>query len=378
MPGERAGRFEPQPGGYAAFVPAPLPPNPPLVFDDSLTRLLSEVDQAVGRLDGVAQLLPNVDLYVAMYVRREAVLSSQIEGTVSTLEDLLNYELQHSGVGLPDDVEDVVNYVHALNHGLSRLATLPLSKRLLREMHERLLASGRGSEKQPDSFRTTKNWIGGGSARLADAAFVPPPPEALEASLDDLERFLNDRGKLPVLVHAGIAHAQFETIHPFLDGNGRVGRLLITLLLMDAGVLQKPLLYLSYYFKKYRSEYYDRLNAIRFEGDWEGWMAFFLRGVAATATEATGLARDIVALREEHRALLQRLSSPANTFRLHDLLFARPILNLAVVRNELDLSFGGARQQVERLMQAGILVEASGQRRNRRYAYQSYLELLNG
>jgi Fic family protein len=366
-----------QPQGYVAFVPAPLPPDPPLVFDAELRKLLSEADQAVGRLDGVAQLLPNPDLYVAMYVRREAVLSSQIEGTQSTLEDVLNFELGGGQVGLPDDVEEVVNYVLALNHGLRRLPEIPVSRRLIRELHARLLSTGRGSRKQPGEFRTTQNWIGGDSTRIEDASFVPPPPAEMDAALDDLERFLNDGADLPVLVHAALAHAQFETIHPFLDGNGRVGRLLITLLLVHRGILDKPLLYLSYYLKQHRLEYYDRLTAVRRDGDWEGWLRFFLRGVAETATEATRLARQIVAMREEHRSVLQTAGVSGRAFDLLDVLFAQPLVNVNVVAERLNVSFGGARKLVERFVEAGFLVETTGQQRNRRFAYQPYLDLLN-
>lgn len=377
MPSSRAGRFVKQQEGYAAFAPAPLPPEPPLAFGPALGRLLSEADQAVGRLDGVGQLLPNPDLYVAMYVRREAVLSSQIEGTQSTLEDVLNFELGGGRPGLPVDVEEVVNYVHALNFGLLRLKEIPVSRRLIRELHARLLSTGRGSRKQPGEFRTTQNWIGGDSTRIEDAAFVPPPPALMDDALDDLERFLNDGGDLPVLVHAALAHAQFETIHPFLDGNGRVGRLLITLLLVHRGVLDRPLLYLSHYLKQHRIEYYDRLTAIRQEGDWEGWLGFFLRGVVETATEATRLARDIVSLREDHRSLIQKEGMSGRGFELLDMLFERPVVNVNLVADRLHLSFGGARKLMERFVQGGLLSETTGQQRNRRYAYQSYLDLLN-
>lgn len=376
MPGSRAGQFVKQPPGYVAFVPAPLPPDPPLAFDASLQRLLSEADQAVGRLDGVARLLPNPELYVAMYVRREAVLSSQIEGTQSTLEDVLNFELG-GRAGLPDDVEEVVNYIHALNHGLRLLHDLPISRRLIRELHGKLLSTGRGSRKQPGEFRTTQNWIGGDSTRIEDASFVPPPPAEMEAALDDLERFLNNSPGLPALLEAGLVHAQFETIHPFLDGNGRVGRLLITLLLVHRGTLDRPLLYLSYYLKRHRLEYYDRLSAIRADGDWEGWLRFFLRGVSATATEATRLASDIVAMREEHRRRLQTSAVSGRAPDLLDLLFDKPVVNANVVAARLGMSFGGARKLIERFIEVGLLVETTGQQRNRRFAYQPYFDLLN-
>lgn len=341
-----------------------------------MQRSLSEADQAVGRLDGVAQLLPNPDLYVAMYVRREAVLSSQIEGTLSTLEDVLNFELGGAGSGLPEDVEEVVNYVHALNHGLRRLPEIPLSRRLIREMHERLLSSGRGSRKQPGEFRTTQNWIGGASTRIEDASFIPPPPHEMDLALDNLELFLNDDFGMPILVHAALAHAQFETIHPFLDGNGRVGRLLITLLLVHRGLLHKPLLYLSHYLKRHRTEYYERLTGIRESGDWDGWLRFFLTGVIDTAGEATALARDVVALREEHRAILQT-RTVRRSLDLLDLLYQQPVVNVSLVADKLAVSFGGAGKLIDRFVAAGLLVETTGLSRNRRYAYQSYLDLLN-
>lgn len=376
MQPSRAGQFVRQPGGYSAFIPAPLPPTPGLMLDGAMQRSLSEADQAVGRLDGVAQLLPNPDLYVAMYVRREAVLSSQIEGTQSTLEDVLNFELGGAGSGLPDDVEEVVNYVHALNHGLRRLPEIPLSRRLIREMHERLLLSGRGSRKQPGEFRTTQHWIGGASARIEDASFIPPPPGDMDRALDNLELFLNDDSDMPTLVHAALAHAQFETIHPFLDGNGRVGRLLITLLLVHRGLLHKPLLYLSHYLKRHRTEYYERLTAIRESGDWDGWLRFFLVGVIETAREATTLARDVVALREEHRAILQTRTT-GRSLDLLDLLYQQPVVNVAVVSAKLGVSFGGAGKLIDRFVDSGLLLEKTGLSRNRRYAYQSYLDLLN-
>src|SRR5579884_3180227 len=312
----RAGRYVKQPTGYRAFVPAPLPPDPPLALDRDVVAVLSRADQAIGRLDGVAQTLPNPDLFVAMYVRREAVDSSQIEGTQSTLEDVLAFELDPHTRDLPRDVEEVVNYVRAMNYGLDRLATLPLSLRLIREIHAELLQGVRGADKTPGEFRTTQNWIGAGHVSLAHATFVPPPVAELGQALDNFERFLHEERELPALVHGGLAHAQFETIHPFLDANGRVGRLLITFLLVFRGVLQRPLLYLSVYLKRNRAEYYDRLMAIRNSGDWESWLGFFLTGVAQTAEEATATARAILDLREEHRHRVQEQTAGVNGLRL--------------------------------------------------------------
>src|SRR4051794_4722481 len=265
---ERAGRFV-SAGSYEYFVPAPLPPAPPLRFDNELLSLLSRADLALGRLDGVITTVPDPDLFVAMYVRQEAVLSSQIEGTQSSLDDVLRFELDPGGSEFPVDVIEVVNYVRAMNHGLERIETLPLSLRLIQEIHGVLLEDVLGADRQPGEFRSSQNWIGAGIMPLERATFIPPPAHAMWEALDNLERFFHQDHGLPVLFHAGLAHAQFETIHPFLDGNGRVGRLLITFLLCHRGVLQRPVLCLSAFLKRHRGEYYDRLMAIRDRGDWE-------------------------------------------------------------------------------------------------------------
>jgi Fic family protein len=371
----RAGRYIQQPAGYRAFIPAALPPDPPLSIDQFMLGLLSRADQAMGRLDGLAQTLPNPDLFVAMYVRREAVLSSQIEGTQSTLEDVLTYELDPRGRGLPWDIEEVVNYVRAMNYGLERLSTLPLSLRLIREIHAELLRDVRGAERMPGEFRTSQNWIGSANVPLARATFVPPPPAEMRTALGDLERFLHVEDKLPVLIRAGLAHAQFETIHPFLDGNGRVGRLLITFLLVHDQVLRQPLLYLSHYLKRYRTEYYDRLMAVREHGDWEGWIRFFLQGVAETADEATDTARRIVALRETHRTMLQERDVGMNALRLLDLLYQHPLINANAVRESLQLTLPPVYRLLERFEELGIVQETTGGQRNRRYRYTPYLAL---
>jgi Fic family protein len=370
----RAGTFVQQSDGYEAFIPAALPPDPPIEVDSDMLAVLSAADQALGRLDGVIQTVPNPDLFVAMYVRREAVLSSQIEGTQSTLEDLLAVELEPATPGLPDDVEEVVNYVHAMNYGLERLSSLPLSKRLIREIHGELLRSGRGAEQLRGEFRRDQNWIGPENTPIERATFVPPPVPQMQAALDDFERFLHDE-ELPVLIHAGLAHAQFETIHPFTDGNGRVGRLLITFLLVHRGSLHRPLLYLSHYFKQNRAEYYDRLMAVRRRGDWEGWLLFFLGGVAATATEATETARAILGLRERHRELVgERIG--LNGLRLLDLLYDRPLVNVNLVRDSLEVSFATANNLVGQFEEAGLLGEITGGRRRRVFSYDDYLALL--
>jgi Fic family protein len=371
----RAGRYIRQPTGYRAFLPSALPPNPPISIDSRMIRVLSEADQALGRLDGVAETLPNPDLFVAMYVRREAVLSSQIEGTQSTLDDLLKYELDSRVQGLPQDVNEVVNYVRAMNYGLERLANLPLSLRLIREIHGELLRGVRGHERQPGEFRTTQNWIGSQNAPLSQATFVPPPVSEMTAALGDLEGFLREDKQLPDLVHSGLAHAQFETIHPFLDGNGRVGRLLITFLLVHRGVLHRPLLYLSYYLKRNRAEYYDRLMAIREGGDWEGWLMYFLRGVAETAMEATATARAIVDLREKHRRTIQEHKLRINALSVLDYLFQRPLVNVNLLRTELGFSFLTANRLVDALQELGLLEEITGGSRFRVFRYSPYLEI---
>jgi Fic family protein len=369
----RAGRFLKQQGGYRAFVPVPLPPDPPIQMTPELVALLSRADQALGRLDGVSQTLPNPELFVAMYVRREAVLSSQIEGTASTLEDLLEFELG-KGHQEPPDVIEVVNYVKAMNYGLDRLRSLPLSLRLLREIHGKLLEGVRGGHRLPGEFRRSQNWIGPAHAPLSKATFVPPPVNEMHKALGDLEKFLHDDTH-PPLIHAGLVHSQFETIHPFHDGNGRIGRLLITFLLVKRNVLHRPLLYLSLFLKRHRAEYYDRLMAVREAGDWEGWLRFVLRGAAETAEEAIRTAVAIVNLREKHRSLIQEKGLSTLGLRLLDLLFQRPILNVNLVKKDLDITFVTASRLVDRFRTMHLLKETTGHRRNRRYRYEPYLTL---
>ncbi len=368
----RAGRYVRQPAGYRAFIPAPLPPDPQLEMSRLLTNLLSEADQQIGRLDGVAQILPDPNLFVGMYVRREAVLSSQIEGTQSTLDDILAFELGH-GAKHHDDAGEVVNYVAAMNHGLARIRDdeFPLSLRLVREIHARLLHDVRGAEKQPGEFRRSQNWIGGRSP--ADAAFVPPPAGEAEDALSDLERFWHD-GSYPALVQSALAHAQFETIHPFLDGNGRVGRLLITLLLMHRGVLRQPLIYLSLYFKRHRAQYYDRLQAVRIDGDWEGWLEFFLHAIIETSGEAVQTAQEIVALRERDRARIIQYGPASGT--MLDLLFRQPLVNVTGAASHLGTSYVRANSLIGNFQAAGILRETTGNARNRVFVYEEYLGLL--
>jgi Fic family protein len=374
----RAGRFVSQPSGYRAFVPAALPPDPPLALNGATLSLLSQADVALGRLDGVVKVIPDPDFFISMYVRREAVLSSQIEGTQSTLEDLLGAELEPEGAARDahSDVGEIVNYVRAMNHGLRRLDTLPLSLRLLREIHAELLRDGRGAHRTPGEFRTSQNWIGPDGATLKQATFVPPPVPEMRQALDDFERFFHRDDPQPVLIEAALAHAQFETIHPFLDGNGRVGRLLITFLLVHRKVLRAPLLYLSHYLKLHRTEYYDRLTAVRVRGDWEGWLHFFLEGVATTAEEAAETAERIFELRESHRTLVMDEAGAAG-LRLLSALFDRPLVNVNYLTGTLGVSFPTANRLVARFEELGLLREVTGQRRSRRFRYDSYLRLFD-
>jgi Fic family protein len=372
----RAGHFIKQGEGYNTFIPAPLPPDPPITMDAEMMRLLSEADRALGRLDGVASVLPNPDLFVAMYVRQEAVLSSQIEGTQSTLEDVLQFEVDAKGQELPKDIEEVVNYIGAMNYGLERLETFPLSLRLIREIHAKLLEGVRGGQRTPGEFRRIQNWIGPSDAPLSQATFVPPPVPEMHQALDNLEKFLHDTS-MPTLIHCGLAHAQFETIHPFMDGNGRVGRLLITFLLCQRDVLHRPLLYLSYYLRAHRAEYYDRLMAIRLQSDWEGWLKFFLRGVEAVSRDATNTARAIVGLRERHQQqLMQNLgNNSGSALRLLDYLFQQPLITVRMIEQQLQCVYATANKLVEHLVEQGLLQEITGWQRNRRFIYAPYMAL---
>ena len=360
-----------------AFVPAPLPPQPPLVLDASLQQALESAVLALGRLDGVATLLPDHELFLYAYVRKEAVLSSQIEGTQSSFSDLLLFELEEAP-GVPvDDVVEVSNYVAALHHGLSRLGDrFPLSNRLIREIHAVLLSGERNRSMTPGEFRRSQNWIGG--SRPDNAVFVPPPHQAVPGCMSALERFLYSE-ELPVLLRAALSHVQFETIHPFLDGNGRVGRLLITLLLCDAGVLRQPLLYLSLFLKQNRSTYYDLLSRVRSTGDWEAWLDFFLEGVKLTADGAVGTARRLSRMFQDDRDRVQTVGGrrAGTALRVHEALKSRPILSLPGVCRDTDLTFHTVASAMALLVSQGIAREITGKRRHRLFAYDQYLSILN-
>ncbi|NDA48105.1 MAG: Fic family protein [Alphaproteobacteria bacterium] len=360
-----------------AFVPSPLPPVPPL----DLSQLLSLYDRArgaIGRLDGVTAILPSTPLFLFMYIRKEALLSSQIEGTQSSLSDLLLFENDEIPHVLIDDVTEVSNYVAAIEHGMRRLRDgFPLSLRLLREMHEILLKSGRGASKQPGEFRRSQNWIGG--TRPGNALFVPPPPHRLDECLDSFEKFLHTSDpSMPTLIRAGLAHVQFETIHPFLDGNGRLGRLLITLMLCESGALREPILYLSLFFKARRNDYYRLLQEVRREGNWEAWMEFFLTGVAETAEQATDTARDLMALFDADRATIRDLGRVApSVLRVHDLLQKRPMLTIQSASKQLGLSVPTVGKTLDLLVTAKIVRETTGKQRGKVFAYSKYLALLD-
>jgi len=361
-----------------AFIPPALPPVPPLHLAGETPRLLESAVLAIGRLDGVATQLPDVPLFLYAYVRKEAVLSSQIEGTQSSLSDLLLFEMNEAPGAPLDDVTEVSNYVAALEHGLTRLREgFPLSNRLFREVHGVLLSRGRGSGKDPGEFRRTQNWIGG--SRPGNAVFVPPPHTAVPECMKAFEKFLHARNDgISDIVRAGLAHVQFETIHPFLDGNGRVGRLLVTLLLCDAGVLREPLLYLSLYFKQHRATYYELLGRVRQDGDWEAWMEFFLEGVRATAIGAVETSQRLAGMFEADRELISsRGRRAASALRVHEVLKARPITSLAAVSRTTGLSFPTASSATKLLVELGIARELTGKRRNQLFAYDRYLKTLN-
>lgn len=362
--------------GYKAFIPKPLPPNPPLKFDDEIKELEEKANRAIGRLDGATYILPNPDIFLYMYVRKEAVLSSQIEGTQASLVDLLEVEGKAESLSSPDDVKEISNYVKAMNHGLKRLEKLPLSLRLIKEIHAILLTGTRGGHKQPGEFRKSQNWIGG--TYPGNASFVPPPPHEVILCMGGLEKFLHDQNdRTPTLIKAGLAHAQFETIHPFLDGNGRIGRLLITFILCSKKVLEKPLLYLSLFFKQHRDEYYERLMAIRRDGDWEGWIKFYLHGVWEISRQATETAKRIMDLEVAHRQQVQILGRSApNALRLLAMLYQQPIVTSPFVAKRLELSAPAARSAIGNLEKIGLLKEISGKKRDRVYLYDPYLAIL--
>lgn len=360
-----------------AYVPQALPPIPPVQLERLYGRL-EAANRAIGRLDGVASILPDTPLFLYMYVRKEALLSSQIEGTQSSLSELLLFESEDvPGVPL-DDVQEVSNYIGAMNHGLNRIREgFPLSLRLIREIHEALLSKGRGSTKQPGEFRRSQNWIGG--TRPGNALFVPPPPDRVMDLMAGLEEFIHaDTPELPFLVKAGLVHVQFETIHPFLDGNGRLGRLLITFLLCTHGILKEPILYLSLYFKSHRQQYYDLLQRVRDHGDWETWLEFFLDGITETSLQAADAAREILRLFEADRHRIEELGRPAaSALRVHQMLQQKPLIGINEAAEKLKMSQPTVAKSIQHLEELGIVRETTGRQRGRRFVYGEYLNILN-
>jgi len=374
----RSGEFAVQPGGHRAFIPKPLPPEPALEIDAEMQALLSKADRALGRLDGSIRTLPNPDLFIFMYVRKEAVLSSQIEGTQSSLNDILEVEADIFDSARPRDVDEVLNYVRAMNYGLERLVELPLSNRLIREIHSVLLSGVRGGNAQPGEWRKIQNWIGPQGCTLKEASFVPPPPQQLEAILGQFEKFLHDES-LPALLQIGMAHAQFETIHPFLDGNGRVGRLLIAFMLYQKEILETPVLYISHYFKKYRQQYYEQLQSVRENGCWEAWLKFFLQGIYEVSQEATQTSRKIVDLREAHRKLIAEHFGrvAGNAMQVLETLYQKPFIKVQDIKDLTQVSYPAANQLMRKFVDHGLLTEVTGQARNRQFRYGPYIDLFN-
>jgi Fic family protein len=380
----RAGRWitqNPGPAAYRAFVPAPLPPAPPLAFDGRLEQLLERAAVSIGRLDGIGRLLTNADEFLYSYVRKEAVLSSQIEGTQSSLADLLLHE-NAAAPGTPlADVQEVSNYVAAVNRGLEMLATLPLSLRVVREIHRVLVTGTRGEHKTPGEFRKSQNWIGGSNP--SNAFFVPPPPHEVMPALDNLEKFIHS-DVTSALLRTGLAHAQFETIHPFLDGNGRVGRMLITLMLVDAGCISRPWLYMSLHFKRNRDAYYGALQRVRTDGDWEGWLSFYLDGLAAVASEATAKIEALLTLFNKDRATIQgsrggsiyQAAAAASNLAVFDHLRQRVMIAIPETATATGLSKPTVARALTDLATMGIAREVTGGVRNRLFAYDTYLKLL--
>lgn len=370
----RAGQYIQQLKGYKAFIPTPLPPEPPLKLDNEYNFLLSKASLALGKLSGLVSVISEPDLFVYLYVRKEALLSSQIEGTQCSLEDVLSPA--EDGSYRHDDIEEVSNYVRAMNEGLAKLNELPVSTRLIKEIHSTLMTGVRGANKTPGEFRKSQNWIGRPDANLNTAEFVPPPHEEVDRLMSDLEKFIHADDKIPPLVKAALIHAQFETIHPFLDGNGRLGRLLITYLLCFWEILDRPLLYLSYYFKAYRSEYYAKLMDVRFKGDWESWIKFFLRAVSESADMANVAALEIHKLHQKDKKLLEQSKPTTYTIQVFSEFCRDPILNSHVLLERHQSTKPKVNRAIQHLLGLGIIKEISGKQRNRRYAYNDYLQIL--
>lgn len=377
---DRTGKYIPQPRGYRTFIPKFLPPDPPVDMDEEMIHVLSLADRAVGRLDASTDNLPDPDFFVYAYVVREATLSSQIEGTQATVDDVFEVQAKESPTQKPSDVDEIFNYVDAMNYGLSRLQKdeFPFCLRLIREIHRKLLQGVRGEKREPGKFRRDQNYIGPEGCSIETATFVPPPVNEMKKCLDNLEKYLHYQDRMPPLIKAALIHAQFETIHPFRDGNGRIGRLLITLFLYQQNILKQPLLYLSNYLKNNRRLYYDNLQAIRDMGDWEEWIKFFLKGIYSVGQAAAKTARDIIALRENDRKLIQSKlgGSSHKALVLLDKLYPMPLVSANKVSKLLEITPTTANSLIKKLVGIGILIETSKRKRNRTFRYKKYWDIM--
>ncbi|MEA1958838.1 MAG: Fic family protein [Chloroflexota bacterium] len=373
----RAGRYVEQTLGYRAFFPKPLPPNPPLEIDEELIDLLSKANRALGKLEGVTQILPDPDMFLSAFVRKESLLSSQIEGTQASLDDVLAYEAVAKQRGSSSDAAAVINYTRAMNHGIDRIAGTAIGPSLFKDIHTILLKGARGGKMSPGEFRTGQNWVGPSDSDIYNSVYIPPPPTEIEGLMANIETYLEDQDFTPALLKCGVAHSQFETIHPFLDGNGRIGRLLVTLYLCKRGVISRPLLYLSVYFKQNRTEYYERLQQVRDSGDWEGWLKFFLRGVWLVSEETYTIAQKIIAMREEHRQLISdKVRSPGKGLVLLEELYRNPAIFIPEVAALLKVTYPAANAIISDFVKNGLLTEITGNKRNRLFFYEPYIGLL--
>ncbi len=373
----RAGTYRSNLSGelsYKSFIPNPLPPTPELDMDSELLELLIETSRKLAELDGVAKRIPNMNLFVSMYVRKEALMSSQIEGTQATLEDVLDPLLD---ANTNRDVADVVNYIKATEYAIERLKSLPLCNRLLRETHAVLMENVRGQEKNPGEFRTSQNWIGGQGSTIKNARYIPPCPEDMAVAISDLEKYINEDETYDVLIRAALIHYQFETIHPFLDGNGRIGRLLITLYLMEKGTLSTPALYISYFLKKNRVEYYDRMTEVRTKGNYEQWVRFFLQAIKECAEDAILTIDKLDALHQKNTAIINGMGrTTKNALLLFNYLEANPIIDIKKTSQALGVSYNTVATQVQRFIDSGILIQTDSASRNRTFSYKEYLDIL--
>lgn len=373
----RAGSYKTNLSGeaeYKSFSPSPLPPNPPLVLDNETLDILVKANSRLAALDKMTELIPNINLFISMYVRKEALLSSQIEGTQTTLEDVLD---PYIDTNTNQDVEEVINYIQALNYSINRLEKLPVCNRLIRETHSVLMAGVRGQDKSPGEFRYTQNWIGGVGSTLANARFIPPAPIDMNAAMSDLEKYINSNDSLDALIQIGLIHYQFETVHPFLDGNGRIGRLLIVIYLMQKGILSSPSLYISYFLKRNRIEYYDRLSEVRRNGNYEQWIKFFLQAIYESAEDAIANIEKLSSLRNKNIKLINSTGrSSATLLRLYNYLEENPIIGIAKTAEALSLSFNATNTAINKLCGLGILSKVSKAQRNKTFAYNQYLDIL--